>query len=67
MSDRKFRYSYRLFIKEEGSRNAVEISHAQKDGEPTDLNEIEAIMNGAVSRALQAVCEPEPKPQEMPA
>lgn len=58
MSDRKFRYSYRIRIKEEGTDNAVEIGHAMNNKGPTNLEDIETVMKGAVSRALQAVCPP---------
>ena len=56
--DRKFRYSYRIRIKEEGTDNEVEISHAMANQGPTDLDGIEFVLKGAVSRALQTVCPP---------
>jgi len=52
---RRFRYSYRLHIKEEGDRNAVELSVPLREGEPCSLKEVEQAMKEAVERAVEEV------------
>ncbi|MDE1854570.1 MAG: hypothetical protein KGI38_12610 [Thaumarchaeota archaeon] len=66
MSKPKFRFSYRIYVREEGwpkVRNAIELRVALMDGEPATLEEVKNHLVGAASRAVENFLSDEPASQ----
>ena len=49
---KRYRFGYRIHIKQEGDREAIELSSAMNDGDPATLDEIEACLKEEVERAV---------------
>ena len=50
-SEKKYRFGYRIHIKVEGERDAIEVSARLKEGEPITLRDVEIALKDAVERA----------------
>lgn len=49
--ERKFEFSYRIYIGEVGKKNAMEIKTNRKDGKPCSIAEVESSLHEAVENA----------------
>ena len=52
---RKFRFSYRLFVREEGERNAVQFTTKLMECEPCDLKDVEESIKDAAERLVDSI------------